>query len=251
MNDFLRRLANMNRDMPKSTKNIFVVLFVVLAGYMLYKLYQMPSILIMIAAFYFAIVLHEIAHGAMAYFYGDPTAKIAGRLSLNPIKHVDIIGMVIPMIFMLFGLSAIGWAKPVPVNYRLLKRGNLSIFMVSIAGVAVNFILAFLAGIAMVLLGRLNIPVYISSIIKIFLIYSININVVLGVFNLIPIPPLDGSRILYIFSDSKVRRFLDSMEIYGIFIILILMSLGVIERIISPISGFVIGIMLNYIGAIL
>ncbi len=240
MNEFFRKMAMMNRDMPKSTKNIYIGIFILFIAFIGFKLIKSPEILISVVAFYFAIVFHEVAHGAMAYAYGDPTAKIAGRLTLNPVKHVDIIGMAVPMVLMLIGIPAIGWAKPVPVNYRMIKKKTIGMFMVSIAGVATNFIMAIIAAIVLTVLiksGSANIAV---TIIKTFLVYTIQINVLLGIFNLIPIPPLDGSRIVYTFADSQVRNFLDSMENYGIIIILLLMSVGVLDKILYPMSEFVI-----------
>lgn len=240
MNEFFRRVAMMNRDMPKSTKNIYTALFILLVVFVGYQVKNNPYILLMVIVFYFAIVLHEVAHGAMANIYGDPTAKIAGRLTLNPIKHIDIVGTIIPIVLILIGTPfLIGWAKPVPVNFRMLKNKKVGMFMVAIAGVAVNFLLAILAGILLVLMTKIQMSPFAADILSKLMTYMIEINIILGIFNLIPIPPLDGSRVIYAFADYKVRNFLDSMENYGIFIIIALMIFGVLDKFLNPMADLV------------
>lgn len=145
-----------------------------------------------------AIILHEVSHGLVAYWLGDPTAKYAGRLTLNPIKHIDLWGSVILPLLLIVSRSGVlfGWAKPVPVNYYNLRAGKYGPVLVAFAGPGTNFLLSaifgFLAGVS---------P---SSTALPFLFFSIAItNAYLMIFNLIPIPPLDGSKILYLFLNHR------------------------------------------------
>ena len=189
----------------------------------------------------FSIILHEVAHGYAAYRLGDPTAANSNRLTLNPIAHIDLFGSIIlPVILIVTGSPVLlGWAKPVPINpyhFRNLKKG---IMITGAAGPLVNFILALAAG----LLFQLANPY--SEVLGWFLAYFCATNVALGVFNLIPLPPLDGSRVLY----GLLPRGLDdqylSIERYGIFILFGLLWLGVLDRIIYPISMFILRLLLG------
>jgi len=169
----------------------------------------------------YSIIFHELAHGWVAYRMGDPTAKMLGRLSLNPLKHLEPMGT---MMLFLFGF---GWAKPVPVNFNQLRDKRKGMILVSAAGIITNMILAFCA----LFLYRLLSPSP-SGIAGQLLYYFARINIILAAFNLIPLPPLDGSKILMGFASSSVRNFLFRFERYGLFIIIGLLYLGVLEPVI-------------------
>ena len=192
-----------------------------------------------------SIILHELGHGVVAYLNGDPTAKVMGRLTLNPIKHIDPLGMLLPMGLILMGSSfVIGWAKPVPVNYRNFRKGEFSVFMVSIAGVIVNFTLAFLGATIIKFFPEIYSN---SEIVRIATIYLIRINLVLGIFNLLPIPPLDGSKILWSLGGDGIKDIVENLDRYGFIIILGLSYLGILWKIIDPIFNFLINILNMYI----
>jgi Zn-dependent protease len=169
----------------------------------------------------YSIIFHELAHGWVAYRMGDPTAKSLGRLSLNPLKHLDPMGT---MMLFLFGF---GWAKPVPVNFTQLRDKRMGMILVSSAGIITNMLLAFCA----LFLYRLLSPSP-SSISAQLLYFFARINIILAAFNLIPLPPLDGSKILMGFASSSVRNFLSRFERYGFFIIIALLYLGVLTPVI-------------------
>jgi len=183
-----------------------------------------------------SVVVHETAHGYAAYALGDPTAKLAGRLTLNPIKHLDILGsFIVPLATFLLGGIIFGWAKPVPYNPYNLK-GKYGDVWVALAGPVSNLFLAGVFGIGIRLGGGALSPVALSVLLMI-----VGINVVLAVFNLIPIPPLDGSKVLLAFLpysyENKVRVF---FERYGLIIVLLL--IGVLWRLILPVIGVLITI---------
>ncbi len=171
----------------------------------------------------FSIIIHEIAHGSVALSLGDPTAKSEGRLTLNPLKHIDPFGSVIlPLLLFISGSSfLIGWAKPVPVNpynFRNQKWGTLK---VSLAGPATNFIIAIIFGL---IVRFVNIP-QVATFIE-FLSIIIFLNLLLGIFNLVPIPPLDGSWVLFRFLPEgwvKAKMFLQQ---YGLFILILFIFFG-------------------------
>jgi len=185
-------------------------------------LFHIPSlaeILALAPAILLAITVHEYAHGFVADRLGDPTARHAGRLTLNPIAHVDCLGL-----HLLF-IAGFGWAKPVPVNpYNL--RGNVKqgLLLVSLAGPAANLALAFAAA---VLLGLVD---FMQAGFGLLLLYRlIYVNVVLAVFNLIPIPPLDGSKILAGLLPGR-QQWLVALEQYGVLVLLVLMMTGLIGK---------------------
>jgi Zn-dependent protease len=189
----------------------------------------------------FSIILHEVAHGYAAYRLGDPTAAHSNRLTLNPIAHIDLFGSIIlPIILIVTGSPVLlGWAKPVPINpyyFRNLKRG---VMITGAAGPLTNFALALAAG----LLFQVVAPL--SEVLGWFLAYFCATNIALGVFNLIPIPPLDGSRVLY----GVLPRGMDdqymSIEPYGIFIVFGLLWLGALDNIIYPISMGILRLLLG------
>ncbi len=170
----------------------------------------------------YSIIFHELAHGLAALRFGDTTAKNAGRLSLNPLQHIDPMGAL-----MLF-LVGFGWAKPVPVNYYNLKNSRTALIVVSLAGCVTNILLALIA----VFLLQMNVfgP---DSLMETVLTTAARINIILGAFNLIPIPPLDGSRVLTGFLPEKAQIALARMEPYGFFIIIILLFTGLLYPVIA------------------
>jgi len=181
-----------------------------------------------------AVISHEVAHGYAAYKLGDPTAKLAGRLTLNPMPHIDPIGTIlVPAALIFFGSPILfGWAKPVPINPSYLIKRN-ALLIVSAAGVVMNFILALASALLLKLV--LFLPVFLAAPLSSMLYYSIVINIVLMVFNLIPIPPLDGGHILEELLPTEQKIALMRIEPYGMIIIMILLFSGVLNGIISPI----------------
>lgn len=181
----------------------------------------------------FAITLHEVAHGWVALWFGDKTAKLAGRLTINPIKHVDLVGtIIVPITMLLISNFIFGWAKPVPVDARNLRNPRYNMVAVAIAGPASNFLMAFFwAGIAklgLVLKPWFGVPmVYMGEA-------GILINVVIGVLNCLPIPPLDGARALYNLLPGRMAWQFYRIEPFGFFILLILMFTNVLYYIIVP-----------------
>jgi Zn-dependent protease len=169
----------------------------------------------------YAVIFHELAHGWVAYRMGDPTAKALGRLTINPLKHLDPMGTL--MLF-LFGF---GWAKPVPVNPNYLQDRRKGMILVSSAGIITNMLLAFCA----LFLYQLLSPSP-SGLAAQLLYYFARINILLAAFNLIPLPPLDGSKILMGFASPGLRNSLARLERYGLFIIIGLLYLGVLEPVI-------------------
>ncbi|HOD27607.1 MAG TPA: site-2 protease family protein [Syntrophales bacterium] len=169
----------------------------------------------------YSIIIHELAHGWVALRMGDPTAKNAGRLTLNPLSHLDPIGTI-----MLF-IVGFGWARPVPVNLGYVRDYRRGLVLVSSAGIVANMIFAFLA----VLLLKWLAPAPQGSV-GIFLSYLAQINIILAAFNLIPIPPLDGSKILMGFLPDRWHDALARLEPYGFFIIIGLLFVGALNPLI-------------------
>ncbi len=170
-----------------------------------------------------SVILHELAHGIMAYWLGDHTAKDAGRLTFNPIKHIDpFMSIIVPMVLYLLNAPIFGGAKPVPINYRSLKWREWGMALVAVAGPMTNFVIAFIA----FLIGHFTGLLYSGGSITQFIFQGIiQVNLGFMLFNLIPIPPLDGSRILYAIAPDSVRIILGRIEHYGIIIIYILILL--------------------------
>jgi Zn-dependent protease len=184
----------------------------------------------------FSVIIHEVAHGWVAYRMGDPTAKWLGRLSLNPLKHLDPIGTL-----MLF-LVGFGWARPVPVNFNNLSDKRKGIIFVSSAGIVANILFAFTALLFFRLFSLSS-----SGTVAILVYYVVQINITLAALNLIPIPPLDGSKILMGIVSERTRYFLARLEPYGFFIIIGFFYLGVLDPLIGLFRwmiGTLIGIVL-------
>src|SRR5271157_1619929 len=179
----------------------------------------------------YSVILHELAHGWVAYRMGDSTAKWQGRLSLNPLRHLDPIGTL--MLF-LFGF---GWAKPVPVNFSNLRDKRKGLILVSSAGIITNMLLAFLA----FFLYRFLSPEP-GGVLSTLLYYLAQINIILASFNMIPIPPLDGSKILMGFAPESITKVLDQIEPFGFFIVIGLLYLGFLNPVIDLFQHVILAI---------
>lgn len=221
---------------------------------------QTVDILFQVIAFLFAISVHESAHAWTANRCGDPTARMLGRISLNPIKHIDPFGTVIlPLIAMLTHFPVIGWAKPTPVDPRNFKNHVLDDILTSVAGPISNFIVAtgatvLLAAIAvispngrMIVQGALTgYAVGNSALVPAsLLLYAfLQINVLLAVFNLIPVPPLDGSHVLRHFLSEDVRRVYDTVGVFGL-MALVFFGGNFLMALIRPVLLFYISILMR------
>lgn len=165
-----------------------------------------------------SVILHELAHGVVAYWLGDHTAKEAGRLTLNPIKHIDpYMSILVPVVLYILNAPVFGGAKPVPVNYRNLKWREWGMALVALAGPFTNFLLAFLA----FLIGHFTGFLYGTGgeVVNFIFTELVLINLGFMLFNLIPIPPLDGSRVLYAVAPDSFRDVLNQIERYGIIVV--------------------------------
>jgi len=213
------------------------------------------KIVVMALPLVFAIVLHEVAHGWIADKLGDNTARSMGRLTLNPISHIDLFGTII-MPLMLFvitnGSMVFGYAKPVPINPYNFKNPKKDMALSSLAGPAVNLVMA----IAFSLLLRVVIPPFEDMIpkqswdlialpITLMLGYGVIINVVLAILNLIPIPPLDGSRVVYWLLPDRQAALYYRLEPYGTLILMGLIMLGVLSKIMMPILRPILSLLLG------
>lgn len=212
----------------------------------------MEQLLIALPVLIFSVVLHEVAHGYVALRQGDSTAAMLGRLSLNPIPHLDPIGsLLVPGILAMTGAPILGWARPVPVNprnYRNYKRGDI---LVSLAGVAVNFVLAILFAFLFVALvwGQRFFPGLGATwaLLGQMAQFGIAINFVLVLFNLIPIPPLDGSHVLYHLLPPDLGARYRQLGQYGMLILFALLFLGGFSFLRIPL-GFLMGITSTLVG---
>lgn len=200
------------------------------------------KIAIWIIPLIFAITVHEAAHGWVASKFGDQTAKMLGRLSLNPIKHIDLIGtIIVPLILLTLGGFIFGWAKPVPVSPRNFKRPRPMMATVAFVGPLANLIMALIwAAIAKAsLMLSLSNPRFMAF--AAMGQAGIVINIFIGILNLLPIPPLDGGRIVSNLLPPKLSFYYDRIEPFGFFILLILIITHVLWYILSPIASTLIG----------
>lgn len=192
-----------------------------------------------------AIVLHEIAHGWMALRLGDTTARDAHRLSLNPFRHVDLMGTLLLPALMLFAKLpfVFGWAKPVPVNFERLKGGRWGGFLVALAGPMANFLMLLAWrvaawGLQAQMEDLKPLPDVAVSMIQDVVLAGMVINLALIVFNLIPLPPLDGGRIVGALLPEKLRRPYMRLERYGLVILLVLIATGAFRHVFDPLVEF-------------
>lgn len=192
----------------------------------------------------FAITLHEVAHGWVASWFGDQTARLSGRLTLNPVKHIDIIGtIIVPLLMLIAGGILFGWAKPVPVDPRNMGHPRRDMAIVALAGPLSNLLMALIwAMIAKIGLqfGSLGL-VYMGEA-------GVTINIALGVLNLLPLPPLDGGKILQSIVSPRLAYTISKIEPYSFFILIALIFTGILSFIIIPPIYFLIGLISSVVG---
>lgn len=191
-------------------------------------IYSLPGLFV-------AIIFHELAHGITAYWLGDNTAKDAGRLTLNPLKHIDVIGFIFMLIF------KFGWAKPVPVNPFNFKNRKRGMILVSLAGPVSNFLIAIITGFL------LSTNIITNKIIFEMLLITIWYNIMLGVFNLLPFPPLDGSKIFASLLPRKLEYYFYKYEKYMYIVLVILIGTNTIDRIMGPVIDTTLNLLIRII----
>jgi Zn-dependent protease len=208
--------------------------------------FDIGKIALVVPGFLLAITVHEFTHGYIAYRLGDPTAKLAGRLTFNPIRHLDPIGTLMLVVTQLFG-----WAKPVPVDPRYLRSPRKDMLWISLGGPAANLAVAMILALAfhatLFLFGDAITANQGSSLILkplvYILLYGIQINVVLAIFNLIPIAPLDGAKILGGMLPRRQAYELEKLEPYGFLILIALLVTGAANYVIGPPLRFIFGLL--------
>ena len=197
-----------------------------------------PEFIFFVAILITSIVIHEVAHGYAADMLGDPTAKLAGRLTLNPIGHLDITGSFIVPVFMYFTTGYMfGWAKPVPYNPYNLRKGKWGPAVVAIAGPLANIFVALVFGLLIRFGSTIGLPIAFYDIFALIVF----LNILLAVFNMLPIPPLDGSKVFFAILPYKYQHIQQTLEQYGFMILLFVIFVA--WRIISPIISFLFKLM--------
>lgn len=207
----------------------------------------MTEIVILLGIVLFSMTIHEAMHAYMSYWLGDDTAKSEGRLSLNPIAHIDpFMTLLLPILLLISGGPIFGGAKPVPFNPSRVRYGEFGAMLVGVVGPLTNLILAFIAFGLYAVSGGQSV---ISDILKL----AVTVNIGFFVFNMIPIPPLDGSRVLYYLAPEPIRRLMESLEHYGIFIVLAVVVLfgQVLSSYMLAAIGFFVNIFASIFGVVL
>jgi Zn-dependent protease len=211
-----------------------------------------PQLIIYMVVLLLAISAHEAAHAWMSYKFGDDTARLLGRITLNPVAHTDPIGtLLIPIVMFIFGhiggpmasIPLIGWGKPTPVNPLRWRNKDLANVMVSIAGILANIIIATIGFVILKVLIKTGVgyqlPESLQEPIGLFLSYLLIMNVSLAIFNLLPFPPLDGSKVLDTFLPASMRPVLQILEQYGYIILMVLIWAGFFNAIITPVFNVI------------
>jgi Zn-dependent protease len=194
------------------------------------------QLLFLIPAFLIAVTVHELAHGVVADRLGDPTARVQGRLTLNPLPHIDPLGAVA------FLLAGFGWAKPVPVNAYNLRHPRRDMAWIAAAGPLSNFAVAFVGLVAAVMVQRIGMGAVVAEPLGGVLFAVFRFNLALGIFNLIPLPPLDGGHFLPYFLPRASWTTLHQLEQYGPMILLLLVMTGATRYVVGPVMNVVSGI---------
>lgn len=206
------------------------------------------GLILLLPLLVFSVIVHEVSHGVVALRCGDDTALYSGRLTLNPLPHLDPIGSVIfPAICVLAHLPVFGWAKPVPINPNRFTNYRSGVISVSLAGPGANFLVAIMCTVALyftatrfALTGFSFLPQLLSQ--------AILLNLVLGVFNLLPIPPLDGSKVVSMILPRELAVRYDALEPYGIFIMMALIATGILGKVLYPTVMIIYSFLLKAVG---
>ena len=200
------------------------------------NLHIIQQLVILAPPILLAITLHEIAHGRMALRLGDSTARDRGRLSINPLRHVDPIGtVVVPAVLFFLGGFIFGWAKPVPVDFRRLRNPKRDMALVALAGPGANLLMAVIWALAAgVGFGAIQAAPWFAEPLVYMGMVGIQINIVLAVLNLLPVPPLDGSRVLAGVMPDSVGLMMARIEPFGLIILVLLLATGVLAAVLSP-----------------
>lgn len=214
------------------------------------------KLIIYLVVWIFAVSAHEAAHAWTSYKFGDDTAYLLGRVTLNPLPHIDPIGtLILPIIGFFISYSGatnfplLAWGKPTPVNPLRWSNKNVANVCVSIAGIVTNLLIAITASIiirvlfAYSVLTRDNYQTGIRAPLTTLLVSSIMVNVGLAIFNLLPFPPLDGSKVLQTFLPKSLEPIFDLLETYGFLILLILVQLGIVRFIVAPINDLILSVL--------
>ncbi|NPA13538.1 MAG: site-2 protease family protein [Aquificae bacterium] len=220
------------------------------------------NLIFMIPALLFAVIVHELGHGIVAYRLGDDTPKRAGRLTFNPIPHIDPLGsLLLPGLMLLLNSPFLfGWAKPIPINPANFKKlgYRAGMILVSFAGPGTNFLFAVLFAVLLKFLADQTTLIKLAGIfgagfvksiivpIIIFLKYAVSINLILAIFNLLPVPPLDGWRIIASLLPPEIERKVEPYEEYGFIILIVLIAAGITSYVILPVYKFFINILLGF-----
>lgn len=216
----------------------------------MYELSLLEKIVVAAVPIIFAITVHEVAHGWVAGKLGDPTARLAGRLTLNPVKHIDPLGtIVVPLVMIVLTPFAFGWAKPVPVNWRNLRQPRRDMALVAAAGPGANVIMLLLWTLLLSVMFASGGSVSYQDYLLIEMAkVGIIINAVLIALNLLPLPPLDGSRIVTAFLPPEAARRYNLLERWGLPILVVLIFTGVLEKILYPMVDFMLSVVSMVLG---
>ena len=190
---------------------------------------------IMLVPALLAITAHEVAHGLVADYFGDPTARLSGRLTLNPVKHLDLVGTITLLVF------GFGWAKPVPVTFGNLRHPRRDMILVALGGPFANLFLALVCALGLHLLGALSVTAKSFEAIRLMLGFGLYVNLILALFNLLPIPPLDGGRVLMGLLPPRRAYALSRIEPFGFLIVIGLTYFtGLWKTVIAPLVNFLL-----------
>ena len=215
-----------------------------------YELSLLEKIVVAAVPIIFAITVHEVAHGWVASRLGDPTARDAGRLTLNPVKHIDPLGtVVVPLVMIVLTPFAFGWAKPVPVDWRNLKQPRRDMALVATAGPGANVVMLLFWTLLLSALFTPGAAVsWQENLLMEMAKVGVIINIVLITLNLLPLPPLDGSRIVTAFLSPAAAQKYNTLERWGLPILIVLIFTGVLGKILHPLIGFMLSIVNTLLG---